>query len=71
MVQAFRREKSGHESIQLNLKGLYPDARYFIKSIDSTDSKEMTGSELMNNGLDICIENCPRAIVFIYKVQRR
>jgi alpha-galactosidase len=70
MVQAFRREKSIHESIQLNLIGLDPDARYFVKNIDVNDSEEMTGCELMDNGLDIYIENCPGAEVFIYKVKR-
>lgn len=66
MVQAFRREKSIHESIKLNLRGLDPDSRYFVKNIDSTDSEEITGSKLMNKGLDIYMENCPGAMVFIY-----
>jgi len=68
MIQAFRREKNMHKSIQLNLSGLSSDARYFVKSIDSDGSEEMSGSELMNNGLNICIENTPGAVVFVYKI---
>jgi alpha-galactosidase len=70
IVQAFRREKSIQESTQLNLQGLNPATCYFVKSIDANDSVEMTGSELMEKGLDICIENCPGAVVFIYKAKR-
>lgn len=70
MIQAFRREKSVKEYIQIRLKGLDSNANYIVKDIDSVDSMEMTGSELMNKGLDIYAKNCPQALVFTYKVNK-
>ena len=67
MVQAFRREKSVYESARVNLRGLEPDARYTVKDIDACDSKEMTGSELMEKGLVISISDQPGAVIITYK----
>jgi alpha-galactosidase len=70
MVQAFRREKSGQESMQLNLKGLDFNTSYSVKSIDANDSEEILGSELMNKGLNISMEKSPQAKIFVYKAKR-
>ena len=67
MVQAFRREKSMYESARFKLRGLNPDARYTVKDIDTCDSDEMTGSELMEKGLVISISNQPGAVIITYK----
>ena len=67
MVQAFRREKSVYESARFKLRGLAPDARYTVKDIDTCDSEEMTGSELMEKGLVISISNQPGAVIITYK----
>jgi len=70
MAQAFRREKSAYESAKLKLRGLHPDACYSIKNMDSHDSDEMTGRELMEKGLDVHIEDCPGAAIITYKKLR-
>ncbi len=67
MLQAFRREKSVYESARFKLRGLDPDARYTVKDIDTCDSEEMTGSELMEKGLVISISNQPGAVIITYK----
>ncbi len=66
MVQAFRREKNTDASAQFNLKGLEPDAHYTVKDIDVSSSKEMTGRELMENGLVINIPEQPGAVIITY-----
>jgi alpha-galactosidase len=67
LVQAFRREKSTNESARLNLRELDPDARYTVKNMDSHGSDEITGRELMEEGLDVHIEDCPGAAIITYK----
>lgn len=67
MVQAFRREKSVYESARFNLRGLEPDAHYIVKNLDASDSEEMSGRELMENGLVVNIPDQPGAVVITYK----
>ena len=67
MVQAFRREKSVYESARFNLRGLEPDAHYTVKNMDAQNSNEMTGRELMENGLVVRIPGKPGAVVITYK----
>ena len=67
MVQAFRREKSIYESARFNLRGLQPDAHYTVKNMDAQNSNEMTGCELMENGLLVNIPNQLGATVITYK----
>ena len=70
MIQAFRRGRSVDKSACLNLSGLDPDARYMVKSIDASDAEEMPGSELMEKGLDVHIEDCPGAVIITYRKVR-
>jgi hypothetical protein len=70
MIQAFRRERSVDKSACLNLVGLDPDARYMVKNIDASDAEEMPGSELMEKGLDVRIEDCPGAVIITYRKVR-
>jgi len=67
MVQAFRREKSVYESARFNLRGLEPDAHYTVKNMDASDSEEMSGRELMDNGLVVNIPDQPGAVVITYE----
>ena len=67
MVQAFRREKSVYESARFNLKGLEPDAHYTVKNMDVHCSEEITGNELMENGLVVSIPDQPGAVIITYK----
>jgi hypothetical protein len=67
MVQAFRREASVYESAQFNLHGLESDARYIVKNMDVHGSKEMTGRELMEDGLIVNIPDQSGAVVITYE----
>jgi len=67
MVQAFRRKESVYESARFKLRGLEADAHYTVKHNDVCDSKEMTGSELIENGLLINIPDRPGAVTITYK----
>ena len=67
MVQAFRREKSVYESARFNLRGLEPDAHYTMKNMDASDSEEVSGRELMENGLVVNISDQPGAVVITYR----
>jgi len=70
MVQAFRRDKSPYESARLTLHGLDPDARYALTDLDAAGVTQMTGQELLGNGLPITIRDCPGAVVVTYKRSR-
>ena len=67
MIQVFRRERSIDKCACLNLNGLDPDARYMVKKIDASDGEEIPGSELMEKGLDVHIEDCPGAVIATYR----
>ena len=67
MVQAFRREESVYESARLYLHELVPDARYLLKDVDADTSREMTGRELMEDGLVLQITEKPFAAIITYK----
>ena len=67
MVQAFRRGESVYESARLHLYELVPDARYLLEDMDTDTSREMTGRELMEEGLVTRIAEKPHAAIITYK----
>ncbi len=67
MVQAFRRAASGDKSVRAKLRGLEPDAVYVLTNLDVSGTAEMTGRELMANGLPVPVEERPGAAVITYK----
>ena len=67
MVQAFRRDKSPGESIGAKLQGLDPNAAYTLTIFDVAGTTEMTGRELLQNGLPIVIKDRPGSAVVAYK----
>jgi alpha-galactosidase len=67
MVQAFRRKDSVYESARFKLKDLDSDALYLVADVDEDKPREMTGQELMGNGLLVSIANAPGAVVTTYK----
>ncbi|MDE0504937.1 MAG: GH36 C-terminal domain-containing protein, partial [Candidatus Poribacteria bacterium] len=66
-VQAFRREESVYESARLYLHELVPDARYLLRDVDADTSSEMSGRELMEDGLVVQISEKPYAAIITYK----
>ena len=67
MVQAFRREESVYESARLYLHELVPDAHYLLRDVDADNSSEMSGRELMEDGLVLQISEKPYAAIITYK----
>jgi alpha-galactosidase len=67
VVQAFRREASPYESVQLILHNLEPDAVYTLTNFDEPGTKEMTGRELCEKGLSIVLKDKPSAAIVTYK----
>jgi len=67
MVQAFRRPKSPAISMQFKLRGLDPKARYAVKNLDLQNSTEITGAELLTDGLLISLPQQRSAAVIVYK----
>ncbi|MHB8972929.1 MAG: NPCBM/NEW2 domain-containing protein [Pirellulaceae bacterium] len=68
MVQVFRREGSIYRAADLVLRGLDRTARYTVTNLDVPDQpREMTGAELLDNGLPIEIASRPGAVVFTYR----
>jgi alpha-galactosidase len=66
-VQAFRRHKSDFEAVRLKLTALNHEARYRVTDLDGTQSKEMSGHELVEKGLPISLMEQPAAAVLVYE----
>ncbi|MCC6695384.1 MAG: alpha-galactosidase [Candidatus Hydrogenedentes bacterium] len=67
MVQVFRREGSIYRSADLALRGLDRAARYTVTDLDAPDQqREMTGSELMDQGIPVEIASRPGSALFTY-----
>jgi len=64
VVQAFRREKSPHASVRYPLRGLDSNAVYVITSPDNKEERQMTGRELMEEGLPITLPEPRSAALF-------
>jgi alpha-galactosidase len=67
MVQAFRRSNSVLDSAQLILHGLQPDSRYEVKNVDESSSQQLSGRELMQNGLTVSLKDRMSSAVITYK----
>ena len=66
MIQAFRRADSFYESARFRLRGVDADARYRITDLDSGNARELSGRELLENGLSVATTEAPAAIVIRY-----
>ncbi len=67
MVQAFRRASSTDESIRVKLHGVEAGALYTLTELDDTSVTEMTGRELIDQGISIVLRDKPGAAVLIYR----
>jgi alpha-galactosidase len=67
LVQAFRRDRSPYVSAQFKLRGLNANARYRVANLDAPEAKEMTGRELMEQGLAVRITPQPGAAIVTYQ----
>jgi alpha-galactosidase len=67
MVQAFRRANSPVESCRFRLHGLDPAAIYSVTNLDAAGAVEMTGEQLMGQGLLVVLEHQPDAALITYR----
>jgi alpha-galactosidase len=66
VVQAFRRPESPVESARYKLRGLDGAGKYAVKNLDQPGIAEITGLELMENGLEIVLKNEPDSALIVY-----
>ena len=66
-IQAFRRPTCTESTITLKLHGLVADAQYTVTDIDTGIPQILTGSQLMDSGLQITATSKPQAFVIMYK----
>jgi alpha-galactosidase len=68
LVQAFRRPKAAEGVIRLKLAGLLPAARYAVIDLDAPQAaREMTGQELMEQGIELTAAGRPAALLLTYR----
>jgi alpha-galactosidase len=68
LVQVFRRSKASMpaDGYTFPLRGLDPKAAYKIEDLDNPDeSKQMTGAELMEGGLNVALPQQPQSALFV------
>ena len=67
VVQAFRRDKNESLTQVLHLTGLAPSTKYEITDLDGGPGRNLTGKELMEQGLTVDIKTQPGSAVIFYK----
>ncbi len=67
MIQAFRRPDCPYVSAQFKLKALDANAAYNVSDFDTGQTRQMTGRELLSDGLTMIISNQPGAALFTYE----
>ncbi len=69
MALIYKRENVSDETYTLNLNGLDREATYRVYNYDSPETKYiLTGEELMSKGMEITIEETPKAVIMLYEV---
>jgi len=71
MVQAFRRPDSPFEGARFRLRGLDPEARYEVTSLDGPGSVVYSGRDLLESGLPVAITSRPGAVIIVYRRMAR
>jgi alpha-galactosidase len=67
LVQVFRRPESHEGSARLKLRGLDPRFRYAVTDLDDPKPRELSGRELMVNGLQLALPEKPAARMVTYR----
>jgi alpha-galactosidase len=70
MIQAFRREGDGDSAKRLLLRGLDAGKQYLITDLDAGKKFTVSGSELMQKGLQVEISAKPGAAVLVYQMAK-
>jgi alpha-galactosidase len=69
MVQVFRRTASIYRAVDMVLRGLDRAARYTVTDLDAPEKPcEMTGADLLDNGLPVEMTTRPASKLYTYKI---
>jgi len=71
MIEAFRRVRSSCQSMCFRLHGLEPDGSYKVRNLDNPGVTQMTGRELMEQGLQVILKSQPESAVVVYKLMEK
>ena len=64
----YKRENVSENTYKLKLNGLDSDKTYEIHDYDNPENKHtFTGKQLMTDGVDITINETPKAVIIVYK----
>jgi len=66
-VEVFRRSHSSYETARFKLQGLDPAGRYTVTNLDVSGSREISGQELMAQGLELRLKHAPESALVTYK----
>ncbi len=66
-VEVFRRSHSACETARFKLQGLDATARYSVDNLDVPGTKEVSGQELMEKGLEVHLEGAPDSALVTYE----
>lgn len=67
MVQAFRRPGCQWQTLTVRLGGLDPDVLYRVTDRDRPGPRQVSGSELMEGGLQLVLADAPAAAILVYE----
>jgi len=67
VVQAFRREQCREETLRCRLRGLTAEADYDVTDPDTGTVTRMSGGDLMIEGVQVALKECPAAGIIRYK----
>lgn len=66
----YKREQVEDSTFVLSLNGLHPDVLYTVYNFDNPDEKyTLRGSELMEKGITLTINETPKAAIYFYSVE--
>jgi alpha-galactosidase len=66
-VEIFRRSHSPYETARFKLHGLEPEAKYSVSNLDDLTHRNLSGKELMDQGIEIRLQHSPDSALLSYK----
>jgi len=67
VIHVFRRTESIYDSARLKLRDLEPDATYRLTDLDTGETQERNGRELVEQGLRVAPPEAPCAVLIVYE----
>ena len=66
-IEVFRRSRSPFETARIKLQGLDSNARYVFTNLDDGDTHEVSGTELLERGVEVRLNQAPGSALLSYK----